>query len=115
MNAAMKDLIFQLKERKMKRLLVALAFVVLGLQANACDKEVKVKDLDHIAPCSVSTEITVCDPFTCKNTTIVVCIPQGCSVCPVVKNGGKLIRYSFGKHEVEIHINRRSVVIDYDN
>lgn len=86
-------------------------------------RPIRIEDPDHIAPCAVPTQITVCDPYTCKEITLTVCMPpqikECCGQVKVVKaeisRRGRKVKYDYGKYEVEIHFSRRGIVIDYDD
>jgi len=77
-------------------------------------RPVRVKDLHNVAPCSVPTTIVVCDPVTCCNVSLVVCMPPACCVVQKESLGGRRLTYDLGKHQVQVKFLRNEVVIDYD-
>jgi len=102
----------------MKYAAMALSLILMAstVQANTVScREIRIEDPCKVAPCSVPTEITVCDPFTCCEVKLTVCMPKGCVVCPEVTRHGRKVKYDFGKYEVEIHFSRKNITIDYDD
>lgn len=79
-------------------------------------RPIRVKDLRKVAPCSVPTEIVVCDPITCCNVSLTVCMPPTCcSVEPRKSLFGRRLTYDLGKHRVQIKFTRREIIVDYDD
>ena len=87
-------------------------------------RTIRIEDPENISPCAVPTKITVCDPYTCKEVTLTVCMPpQAAKSCcrPVkivraeISRRGRKVKYDHGKYEVEIHFSRRGILIDYDD
>jgi len=104
---------------------------------------VKYEDLDHIAPCAEEKIVKVADPCwrpdpcaCCQKPSCVyvrICVPkQTCcnpapSCCAPVapccdqhpkvtcKDGGRYVKYDYGKYRVEIRVKNNMVVVDYDN
>ena len=83
--------------------------------ATVC-RPVRVKDLRKVAPCSVPTQIIVCDPITCRNVCLTVCMPPACcAVEPRKSISGRKLTYDLGKHQVQVKFTHHEIVIDYDN
>ena len=78
-------------------------------------RTVKIKDPCKVAPCSVATEITVCDPYTCKNVKLTVCLPKNGCLKKSTSRSGRKVTYDYGKYEVEIHFRKSGITIDYDS
>ena len=87
-------------------------------------RTIRIEDPENIAPCAVPTQITVCDPYTCKEVTLTVCMPPQavkscCRPAKIVRaeisRRGRKVKYDHGKYEVEIHFSRHGIVIDYDD
>lgn len=95
--------------------------VTTVVECNVCNvvavdvcRPIRVKDLHNVAPCSVPTEIVVCDPITCCNVSLMVCMPPACCVVQKESHGGRRLTYDLGEHQVQVKFLRNEVVIDYD-
>lgn len=89
---------------------------------------VRVKDPHHIHPCAVPTIVQIADPCppacgSCNSccqcapacVNVQICVPP-CG-CPKIKtrDGGRYVKYDYGKYRVEIRSRKGVVTVDYDD
>ena len=97
---------------------------------------VKYEDLHHIAPCAQRKIVEVanpcwrpskcgcCAPAVPRCVYVVICVPTPncCDACcgnngPKVtcRDGGRYVKYDYGKYRIEIRVKGDTVVVDYDD
>ena len=57
-----------------------------------------------------------CAPAVPECVYVAICVPKSCCGPKVTcRDGGRYVKYDYGKYRVEIRVKGEKVVVDYDN